>query len=488
MSDISLYFPPISAVNEDPSFRVICHINNIYADMFTTDFLFYIDSANILFPWTSGTTQYYMTLFHISKSDSTQNGWQICLVKRPNNNNYEIGIRYNQHSDTWTELTDSFYEINILKPYMVMFQYHILNNSQPSILNFYVTEFDSIITKTEPDISYNLNKSVNDGFPDVKITDSASNLSFGSSPENASTNYGLITTKNYNSYQAQSTYMKYMRTWNYLVPETSDLEVYSLFNTINPTYSLLSLNINNTVVPNTHTNSQHDYMQFQLYITAVQLSNVYNYSINRQQLITQLTTLTNVTLDKLLDGYSYALDSVQSITENVFCLLEGTEILTPTGSVLIENLKIGDNVITHDGRVVKITHKDTSTICRFMLNKNNIPVVIKKGYYNAYKDLYLSPGHAILINDIYKCALNNIENIESCGEDFLKNHNPIIYYHIGLENYYTDTIVANGVTVECLGTCGHDGLDTVTGEIYKRDDNYYNEMGLRFFKTIKNRF
>jgi hypothetical protein len=94
----------------------------------------------------------------------------------------------------------------------------------------------------------------------------------------------------------------------------------------------------------------------------------------------------------------------------------------------------------------------------------------------------LSPGHAILINDVYKCSFDNIENIESVGEDFLKKHSSIKYYHIGLENYYTDNLIANGVTVECLGTCGKNGLDIVTGEKYKRDNNYYNELGQRIFK------
>lgn len=117
-----------------------------------------------------------------------------------------------------------------------------------------------------------------------------------------------------------------------------------------------------------------------------------------------------------------------------------------------------------------------------MLNKYTTPVVIKKGHYNAYKDLYLSPGHAILINDVYKCSFDNIENIESVGEDFLKKNMSIKYHHIVLENYYTDNLIANGVTVECLGTCGKNGLDIVTGEKYKRDNNYYNELGQRIFK------
>lgn len=476
MSGISLYFQSILSTNTNPSFREICHIDNIYADMFSTDFIFYTDPANILFPWTSGATQYYMTLFFIGKSNSTDHGWQICLVKRPNNN-YYIGIRYNQHpTAAWVEFTDSFYQIDISKPYMVLFQYHILGNNQPSILNFYVTEFDG---KTTPDFSYNILKSINNGFPNIKITDSSSNLSFGSSPENASTNYGLITESTlYNSYQAQSTYMKFMRTWNILIPVTSTALEYSLFNSTNPTFSLYSLNINNTTVPNNTSN-----MQYQLYITGIGLSNVYNYSISRQQLVSQLTTLTSVTLLKLLDGYSYTLNSVQSINENVFCLLEGTEILTPNGSVLIENLKVGDSVITHTGRIVKIIYTNKTNISRFMLNKYTVPVIIKKGYYNAYKDLYLSPGHAILINDVYKCSFDNIENIKSVGEDFLTTHNPIKYHHICLENYYTDNLIANGVTVECLGTCGKHSIHIVTGEKYKRDNNYYNELGQRIFKS-----
>jgi hypothetical protein len=483
MSGISLYFPSILSTNTNPSFREICHIDSIYADMFTTDFIFYTDPSNILFPWTSGATQYYMTLFFIGQSNSTEHGWQICLVKRPNNN-YYIGIRYNQHpTATWVEFTDSFYQIDLSKPYMVLFQYHILSNNRPSILNFYVTEYNK---KTTPDFSYNILKSINDGFPDIKITGSGSNLSFGSSPENASTNYGLITESTlYNSYQAQSTYMKFMRTWNILIPVTSTALEYSLFNSTNPTYSLYLLNVNNTYVPNNTSN-----MQYQLYIIGTGLSNVYNYSISRQQLVSQLTTLTSVTLLKLLDGYSYTLNSVQSINENVFnsvacfkddstilCLKENKEVY-----IKIQNIRKGDLVKTLKHGYVKVNMIGKTKIYNpgtTQRGKNRLYVCSPHNYPELTEELVITGCHSIL--EDHMTEKQREETIEMLGRILVTDgkyrimaclderaqpyleEGVFTIWHIALDNenyYFNYGIYANGLLVE---TCSKRYLKELSG-------------------------
>ncbi len=71
--------------------------------------------------------------------------------------------------------------------------------------------------------------------------------------------------------------------------------------------------------------------------------------------------------------------------------------------------------------------------------------MLKKEPMGAVEDLYISKYHALLINDIF---------VEACklGLD-VKNDfkNQITYYLLKTENYFTDTIVANGVIVETWG-------------------------------------
>ena len=127
------------------------------------------------------------------------------------------------------------------------------------------------------------------------------------------------------------------------------------------------------------------------------------------------------------------------------CLLKGTKILTPTGETLIENLHINDTVLTADGREVKIMDIH-STLAS---SENNLYVIYKdkvsQGVPN--KDLFVSGGHLVKIHDkFYHPAHDKTDLIQKCNETKL-----VQFYHIKLENYLTDFLVANGLEVESLG-------------------------------------
>jgi hypothetical protein len=136
---------------------------------------------------------------------------------------------------------------------------------------------------------------------------------------------------------------------------------------------------------------------------------------------------------------------VSATPASLVCLLKGTKILTPAGEILIENLKINDTVLTADNREVKITDIYSSLTS----SENNL-YVIRKDIISRdvpNEDLFVSGGHRVKIHDKFYHPFHNKTNlIEKCNENKL-----VQFYHIKLENYLTDFLVANGVTVESLG-------------------------------------
>ena len=140
---------------------------------------------------------------------------------------------------------------------------------------------------------------------------------------------------------------------------------------------------------------------------------------------------------------------------NAPCFLKGTHILTPNGYVRIEKLYAGDLVLTHDGRKVPIckmhrSHPTPSPITLPYCIPKGTPIHSRK----CLDDLYLSPEHAILIhsNKMVAMKYTTFQQVKLQS---------IHYYHIILPNYYTDTLIANGIVCESYSSAKkynlHDG-------------------------------
>jgi len=133
---------------------------------------------------------------------------------------------------------------------------------------------------------------------------------------------------------------------------------------------------------------------------------------------------------------------------DVACFLKGTNILTPTGNMPVEKLKIGDMVETYNGEkkpikwigyshYVNLGHDGRLELSPILICKDAISDDIPK------RDLYLSPGHAVVINKklIHAARLINGKTIM---QDF--NVSEINYYHIELEQH--EVILAENCPVE----------------------------------------
>jgi hypothetical protein len=144
-------------------------------------------------------------------------------------------------------------------------------------------------------------------------------------------------------------------------------------------------------------------------------------------------------------------------TQNIVCYAKGTLILTKQGFIPIENIRASHNVVTK-GKIYKnkfikenanLAVEPVIWISRFKvinLNSKSRPICIKKnalGQNYPFKDLYVSPGHSLLLNGKMVLA-KNIVNRKTIYQD--NECDSVEYYHLECENH--SAIFANGVLAE----------------------------------------
>lgn len=151
------------------------------------------------------------------------------------------------------------------------------------------------------------------------------------------------------------------------------------------------------------------------------------------------------------------INSSSCSNDPIVCYLKGTMILTKEGYVPIEDLKAGMKVVTkgkiynnksvYPGSIYKLD--PLLWVSKFKVinfNSKSRPICIKKdalGKDFPLKDLYVSPGHSLLINGNMVLAKNMINGTSIYQDKEIKN---VIYYHLELQ--YHSAVVANGVLSE----------------------------------------
>lgn len=134
------------------------------------------------------------------------------------------------------------------------------------------------------------------------------------------------------------------------------------------------------------------------------------------------------------------------------CFLRGTRLLTPGGEIAIEDLKIGDAVVTESGAVRAIRW-----IGRMTIERNGSepwsdevkPVRVAKdafGVGSPHRDLYLSPAHMVHLNGVLMTVgdLVNGRTIAAVDVDAER----LEYFHVELDTH--DVLLAEGAPCESL--------------------------------------
>lgn len=154
-------------------------------------------------------------------------------------------------------------------------------------------------------------------------------------------------------------------------------------------------------------------------------------------------------------AFSYGPD-LNNLPEDVdvACYLKGTHILTPKGETLIENLSVGDEVLTYNNGSIGIDRiKWVGKLTPVALDKDSYPIKICKSAIRnnvPYRDLYLSPGHNVSIDNKLVLA-NNLVNNKSIYQD--TSIDSVQYYHIELSNH--SLVFAEGLLAETYVDCNN---------------------------------
>jgi hypothetical protein len=133
------------------------------------------------------------------------------------------------------------------------------------------------------------------------------------------------------------------------------------------------------------------------------------------------------------------------------CFLQGTKIKTPNGEISIEELRIGDRILTVKGEAKQI---------KFIGRRREVwressqprtgegPVKISRFAIDGkgpHSDLYVSPWHAIYIDGVLipaRYLVNGISIVADAKPEALS----LTYFHIELDTH--EAILAEGLAVE----------------------------------------
>ena len=160
------------------------------------------------------------------------------------------------------------------------------------------------------------------------------------------------------------------------------------------------------------------------------------------------------------------------------CYLRGTRIRTPDGEVAIEDLRIGDPVITVSGGVAPVKWLGRMRLERGRSGaweRPQRPIKIARGAIDGClpcRDLYVSAAHHIYLDNVLIPAKDLVNGI-SITEFDATNHDVLEYYQVELAKH--DVIFADGIAAETF-------LANATSR--KKFDNYDEFVRLYGESTI----
>lgn len=155
----------------------------------------------------------------------------------------------------------------------------------------------------------------------------------------------------------------------------------------------------------------------------------------------------------------------------VVCFTPGTRILTPGGDTPVQDLSVGDRVVTRDHGVQRISWIGATTVtpARVAANTNLRPILIRQGALGTNlpeRDMRVSRQHRMLVRDWRAEMLFGEEDgvlvpaFALCNDKDIIEERPtedVTYIHIAFENH--EIVYADGLETESF----HPGDRTVAG-------------------------
>jgi Hint domain len=167
-----------------------------------------------------------------------------------------------------------------------------------------------------------------------------------------------------------------------------------------------------------------------------------------------LDTTTSLNLQGIPAGSSITFDNA-SDTVVFACFLRGTRIATPNGEIAIEDLVVGDVVLTlNNGRsTIRWIGKRVIDPQRLDRPTDAWPVRIVKGMLTEnvpHRDLLISPDHCLLVDDVLIPAKLLINGTSILQEP---RHQAFEYFHLEIDGH--DAVLAEGMLCETYREAGN---------------------------------
>lgn len=132
------------------------------------------------------------------------------------------------------------------------------------------------------------------------------------------------------------------------------------------------------------------------------------------------------------------------------CFTSGARVLTPSGEVLIENLKVGDTVCTIDNGPKKILwhgvrYLDAATLA---MTPNMRPIHVSGLNWGVDTDIMLSPQHCVMIGQDRLLRAKHLVNLAGGRARIARGVKSVTYHHLLLEKH--QTLIVNDIPAESL--------------------------------------
>ena len=149
------------------------------------------------------------------------------------------------------------------------------------------------------------------------------------------------------------------------------------------------------------------------------------------------------------------------------CFLTGTHILTDKGEITVENLQIGDRVVTAEGKLEPIKWIGYQTVKPHQVKNplRGYPILIKAGalgHHLPQRDLYVSPDHGMYFEGV---LINAGALVNSTSIIKTEPKAAFTYYHVELENHAL--LSAEGASAERYLPRNEDRLAYENGAEYE---------------------
>ena len=144
--------------------------------------------------------------------------------------------------------------------------------------------------------------------------------------------------------------------------------------------------------------------------------------------------------------YATAMASIDTTSPTPVCFAAGTCITTPSGETPVDTLRIGDLILTADGRAVPVKWIGRQTIVSLFAGDRARPVRVTAGALGnglPHTDLVLTADHALILEGF---AINAGALVNGATVTLDPAPDRATYYHVETEEH--DVILANGVPAE----------------------------------------